>query len=120
MRIGLKFLKINNGVKKVQNFDGVTDTWLLTFLFSTNCDLGFIVNLMKKKVKAKQNITIMDNLRWPCYNLRLIELIRTVSAEVNLYIGYKSVILTLSLPNGIQQAYIFDPIEEPNIKFYLY
>ena len=57
MRIGLKFLKINNGVKKVQNFDEVTDTWLLTFLFSTNCDLGLIVNLMKKK-KQKQNKTL--------------------------------------------------------------
>ena len=31
--------------------------------FPTNCDLEFIVNLMKEKTKTKQNITIMDNLR---------------------------------------------------------
>ena len=47
----------------------------------------------------------------------LIELIRTVTAEVNLYIGYKSIILILSLPNGTEHAYTFDLIEEPNIKF---
>ena len=50
-------------------------------------------------------------------NYTLIELIRTVIIKIKLYIGYKSVILKVSLPNGMQQAYIFDPIEEPNIKF---
>ena len=49
--------------------------------------------------------------------LTLIELIRTISAKVKLCIGYKSAILTLSLPNDIQQAHIFDTIKEPNIKF---
>ena len=44
----------------------------------------------------------------------LIELIRTVTAEVSLYIGYKSVILILSLPNGTEHAYTFDLIEESN------
>ena len=47
----------------------------------------------------------------------MIDLIRTINAKVKLFIGYKSVTLTLSLPNGIQQAYIFEPIEEPNTKF---
>ena len=56
----------------------------------------------------------MDNLHWLCYTL--IELIRTISTKVKLYIGYKSVILKVSLPNGMQQAYILDPTEEPNIK----
>ena len=32
----------------------------------------------------------------------LIEFIRTVSAKIKLYIGYKLVILTHSLPNGTQ------------------
>ena len=73
-----------------------------------NCHLRSIAN-------KKNNIAITDNLRWLCYTL--IELIGTISTKVELYIGYKSVILKVCLPNGMQQAYIFDPIEEPNIKF---
>ena len=67
--------------KKVQNFDEVADILLVTF-FSTNCHLGFIVNHMK------ENITIMVNLV-DCA-------IRTISAKIKLYVGYKAFILTQS------------------------
>ena len=59
-------------------------------------------------MKEKQKVTV---------TVTLIDLMRAVNAKVTLFIGYKSVTLTLSLPNGIQQAYIFEPIGEPNIKF---
>ena len=45
--------------KNVQNFDEVTDIWLVTFFFSINHHLGFIVNHMKKKT-LQSRITYVD------------------------------------------------------------
>ena len=49
----------NKGIvsKKIQNFDGVIDIWLVTF-FSINCYLQFIVNRIKKTLRSR--ITYVD------------------------------------------------------------
>ena len=63
----------------------------------------------------KKNKTLRSRITYIDYVVTYVDwsdLIRTINAKVKLFIGYKSVKLTITLPNGIQQAYIFEPNEE--------
>ena len=63
----------------------------------------------------KKNKTLRSRITYIDYVVTYVDwfdLIRTINAKVKLFIGYKSLTFTLSLPNGIQQTYIFEPNEE--------